>query len=72
LNKEDNQLHHDLNSTRAKTGVAANLHFTRSGRKGTPTVLSCAQIKYLVKKNSNLKPGKQDLGTESGEIDDVK
>jgi hypothetical protein len=71
LNKEDNQLQYDLNSARAKTGVAANLHFTRSGRKGTPTVLSRDQIKYLVKKNSNLKEGKSDVGTESGEIDDV-
>jgi hypothetical protein len=72
LNQEDNQLQHDLNSARAKTGVAANLHFTRIARKGTPTILSRDQIKYLVKKNSNLKKGKLDAdGTESGEIDDI-
>jgi hypothetical protein len=70
LSQEDNQLQHDLNSGRAKTGIAANLHFTRSARKGTPTVLSCDQIKYLVKKNSNLKEGKFNDDIESREIDD--
>jgi hypothetical protein len=41
LADEDNQLHADLNSARAKVGTAANLHYVRTGRLGTPTVLSC-------------------------------
>jgi hypothetical protein len=71
LNTVDNQLQHDLNSAGAKTGVAANLHYTRSARTGTPTVLSHDQIKYLVKKNSKGKEATDEDGTQNGEIDNI-
>ena len=37
----------DMNSARALTGVAVNTHFVRSSRRGTPTVLSRDQVRYL-------------------------
>ncbi len=73
LNDEENQVLCDLSSARAKTGVAANLHYVRSGRRGTNSILSNAQIKALLKKNPHQDDGK---GTDesmngSGEIDDL-
>ena len=70
---QENQVLCDLSSARAKTGVAANLHYVRSGRRGTHSILSNAQIKALLKKNPHQDDGK---GTDesmngSGEIDDL-
>jgi hypothetical protein len=48
---DEAQLIEDLNSARAKLGTAANLHYVRSNRKGTPTLLSRGQIAYLCHKN---------------------
>jgi hypothetical protein len=72
LTEEDNQLHADLNSARAKIGTAANLHYVRSARKGTPTVLSRGQIQHLMKKTSVAKGGNTaEEDDENGEIDDI-
>jgi hypothetical protein len=71
LDEDEVQIQQDLNSARAKTGTAANLHYVRTGRKGTPTVLSRDQIKALVKKNSH-SIKENDIGNdERGEIDDL-
>jgi hypothetical protein len=58
----------DLNTARAKIGTAVNLHFVRSGRLGTPTVLSSHQIRHLVNKSTS---AEKDHGKENGEIDDI-
>jgi hypothetical protein len=67
---EETQLQVDLNSARAKVGTAPNLHYVRSAQLGTPTVLSCNQIRALVKKS---KPGEESdsRNKENGEIDDI-
>jgi hypothetical protein len=70
LAEDEVQILQDLNSARAKTGTAANLHYVRTGRQGTPTVLSRDQIKALVKKNSHSK-NENDIANERGEIDDL-
>jgi hypothetical protein len=57
LTEEDNQLHANLNSARAKISTAANLHYVCSAHKGTPTVLSRSQINHLMKKTSTAKGG---------------
>jgi hypothetical protein len=44
------QLIEDLNTARAKLGTAANLHYVRSGREGTPTLLSRSQVAYILSK----------------------
>jgi hypothetical protein len=51
LDVDENQIQGDLSSARAKTGVAANLHYVRSGHQGTRSILSHTQIKALLKKN---------------------
>jgi hypothetical protein len=51
LDPDEFQILCDLSSARAKTGVAANLHYVRSGCQGTKSILSHAQIKRLLKKN---------------------
>ncbi len=67
---DETQLQADLNSARAKVGTAANLHYVRTARLGTPTVLSCNQIRAILKKS---KPGEEGDSTnkENGEIDDI-
>ena len=40
LTDDEYQLQDDLNSARAKLGAAVNLHYVRSARQGTPTVLT--------------------------------
>jgi hypothetical protein len=70
---DENQIQGDLSSARAKTGVAANLHYVRSGRQGTRSVLSHAQIKALLKKNPHQVDGNDaDVSMNgSGEIHDL-
>jgi hypothetical protein len=68
LGKDDTQLQSDLNSARAKVGTAANLHYVRTAREGTPTVLSRHQIRQIVKINQT-EGG--DGNKENGEIDDI-
>ena len=70
LDDSQKQILQDLHSARAKTGTAANLHYVRTGRKSTPTILSRDQIKGLVKKNSRSK-NDNDIDKEGGEIDDL-
>jgi hypothetical protein len=53
LGNEENQVLCDLSSARAKTGVAANLHYVRSGCRGTNSIFSHAQIKALLKKKTS-------------------
>ncbi len=57
LDSDESQILCDLSSVRAKTGVAANLHYVRSGRQGTQSILSHAQIKRLLKKNPHQEDG---------------
>ncbi len=73
LDVEENQIQGDLSSARAKTGVAANLHYVRSGRQGTTSILSHAQIKALLKKNPHQVDGNDadESINGSGEIDDL-
>jgi hypothetical protein len=70
LGVDDSQLQADLNSARAKVGTAANLHFVRTTRQGTPTVLSRNQIRHVVKKNP-VAGGDSGGAKENGEIDDI-
>jgi hypothetical protein len=71
LRKRDAQLQGDLNSARAKLGAAANLHYVRSRRKGTPTLLSRSQIAHLCRKHSSSQnPAGKGVTTE-GETDDI-
>ena len=65
LTDEQCQLQEDLNTARSKLGAAVNLHYVRSARTGTPTVLSSSQIAYLCKKKA--KDGK----TKDGQTDDI-
>jgi hypothetical protein len=53
LVEEEFQLQEVLNSAHAKLGAAVNLHYVRSARQGTPTVLSSYQIAYLRKTRIN-------------------
>jgi hypothetical protein len=46
-----------MNSARTKTGIAVNLHYVRTGRKGTPTILSGDQVKAMCKKFSHSQNG---------------
>ena len=41
----------DIHSAKAMTGVAANTHYVRTSRKGTPTLLSNDQIRYICRKH---------------------
>jgi hypothetical protein len=70
---EENQVLCNLSSARAKKGVAANLHYVRSGRQGTNSILSNAQIKALLKTNPHQDDGKggDESMNGSGEIDDL-
>jgi hypothetical protein len=67
------QLIEDLNSARAKLGTAANLHYVRSGREGTPTLLSKSHIAYLLQKKEAAKKGSghETIPMEQGPIDDI-
>jgi hypothetical protein len=73
LDANENQILGDLSSARAKTGVAANLHFVRSGRQGTKSILSHAQIKRLLKKNPHEEDGNEadESMNGSGETDEL-
>jgi hypothetical protein len=42
LDDDENQIQGNLSSARAKTGLAANLHYVRSGCQGTKSILSHA------------------------------
>jgi hypothetical protein len=53
LREDKLQLQEDMNSARAKIGTAANVHYVRSARQGTPTLLSPQQIQHLCKKNES-------------------
>jgi hypothetical protein len=66
LTEEQCQLQADMNSARAKIGVAVNLHFVRSSRQGTPTVLTSQQIDYLCKKKRS-----KDGARGEGQTDDI-
>jgi hypothetical protein len=54
-------------------GVAANLHYVRSGRQGIKSILSHAQIKRLLKKNPHQEDGNEadESMKGSGETDDL-
>jgi hypothetical protein len=74
LDSDENQIQGDLSSARAKTGVAANLHYVRSGRKGTKSILSShAQIKALLKKNPHQVDGQDadESMNDSGKTDNL-
>jgi hypothetical protein len=73
LDSDKSQILCDLSSARAKTGVAANLHYVRSGRQGTKSILSHAQIKRLLKKNPHQEDGNEadESMNGSGETDDL-
>ena len=71
LLEEEVQLQEDLNSARAKLGTAANLHYVRSGREGTPTLLSRSQIAHLCKKKPSSNNGKGTGPNGNGETDDI-
>jgi hypothetical protein len=73
LDPDEFQILCDLSSARAKTGVAANLHYVRSGRQGTKSILSLAQIKRLLKKNPHQEDRNEadESMNASGEIDDL-
>jgi hypothetical protein len=73
LDADKNRIQGDLSSARAKTGVAANLHYVRSGRQGTKSILSHAQIKALLKKNPHQVDGNDadESMNGSGEIEDL-
>jgi hypothetical protein len=73
LDANKNQILGALSSTRAKTGVAANLHYVRSGRQGTKPIFSHAQIKRLLKKNPHEEDGNkaEESMNGSGETDDL-
>jgi hypothetical protein len=73
LDADLNQIQGNLSSARAKTGVAANLHYVRSGRQGTKSILSHTQIKALLKKNPHQVDGNDaDKSMNgSGEIGDI-
>jgi hypothetical protein len=66
LEQQDLQVVADLNTARAKLGTSVNLHYARSARVGTPTVLSRHQVAYLCKK----KKGK-DGNKNAGDTDDI-
>jgi hypothetical protein len=58
LHAEENQILCGLSSARAKTGVAANLHYVQSGCQDTKSILvSHPQIKALLKKNPHQEDG---------------
>ena len=64
----------DLNSAKALSGVAANTHFVRTKRRGTPTLLSNAQIKYIgskYKKKKKKGPSTDVVGEETSSLDDL-
>jgi hypothetical protein len=71
---DEHQVQQDMNSTRAKTGIAVNLHYVRTGRKGTPAILSRDQVKAMCKKFSRNQNGNfedsADVG-KNGEIDNL-
>jgi hypothetical protein len=73
LDADENQIQGNLSSARAKTGVAANLHYVRPGHQGTRSILSHAQIKALLKKNLHQVDGNDadESMNGSGEIDDL-
>ena len=73
LDTDESQILGDLSSARAKTGVAANLHYIRSGRRGTKSILSHKQIKRFLKKNPFQEDGNEaeDTTNGSGETDDL-
>jgi hypothetical protein len=66
LTNEDSQLNADMNSACSKLGAAVNLHYVRSARQGTPTVLTSQQIDYLCKKK-----GSKDGNRGDGQTDDI-
>jgi hypothetical protein len=70
---DENQILGELSSARAKTGVAANLHYVRYGRQGTKSILSHAQIKRLLKKNPHQEDGNEpdESLNGSGETDNL-
>jgi hypothetical protein len=70
LTTDDGQMLKDLSSARAKTGTAANLHYIRTGRIGTASVLSNDQIKHFVKTKYSLRNADEDA-TKPGEIDEL-
>jgi hypothetical protein len=77
IHAEDHEIQQDMNSARAKTGISVNLHYVRTGRKGTPTVLSQDQVKAMCKKfsRSQQKGNAEDIADKvknsTGEIDDL-
>jgi hypothetical protein len=73
LDSDKSQILCDLSSARAKTGVAENLHYVRSDRQGTQSILSHAQIKRLLKKNPHQEDGNEadESMNGSGETDDL-
>ena len=68
---EEVQLQEDMNSARAKMGSAAHLHYVRSARQGTPTLLSRHQIAHLCKKKSKADENGKEGHSEDGETDDI-
>jgi hypothetical protein len=66
LDEQDLQVQTDLNTARSKLGTAVNLHYARSAREGTATVLSRQQIVWLCK-NKDM----NDSDKETGETDDI-
>ena len=66
LEEQDLQIVEDLNTARARLGTATNLHYARSAREGTPTVLSRSQVAYLCKKKHQ-----KDGNSEAGDTDDI-
>jgi hypothetical protein len=72
LVQEEAQLVEDVNSTHAKLGTVANLHYVRSGRQSTPTLLSQHQIAYLCKKKKYcVQKGQANKATNDGPIDGI-
>jgi hypothetical protein len=73
LDADENQIQGDLSSARAKTGVAANLHYVRPGRQSTKSIISHAQIKALLKKNPHQVDDNdaEESMNGSGEINDL-
>jgi hypothetical protein len=60
-----------MNTTRAKIGTAANIHYVRSARQGTPTLLSSYQVAWLCQKKELASKGGKTTGIVTGEIDDI-
>ena len=72
LQGEDAAIMKDLNSAKALTGVAVNAHYVRSSRKGTPTLLSRDQVRYICHGKKDLNQKTEETNTlEGSDMDDL-